>query len=290
MKYDDNHFFVFYYINNIIQNGTPALSKIAGTIIYSVSQVVNKIESDKAIFKIDILDPSSIIQLDQVIDSGILQSNSTFNYTFNFTLSNLSNYPFSNVVISDNLYNSIPITSDFSIIKNVAEGSLISNNSFNSNSDVELTQKSSLLAPLSKNKAIFTMNLSPRGFVGSLSNVAFVKAETKWGTIETESSPASFYVKDLTVSIPEGFSPNHDGVHDYFVIIRPSNITIDLKIFNRWGNFVYTNSNYKNEWDGTGTDNFLGQELLEGGYYYTVRAIDEQGKVQVFNGYVILKR
>jgi hypothetical protein len=34
----------------------------------------------------------------------------------------------------------------------------------------------------------------------------------------------------------------------------------------------------------------LGQELLEGGYYYTVRAIDEQGKVQVFNGYVILKR
>jgi gliding motility-associated-like protein len=92
------------------------------------------------------------------------------------------------------------------------------------------------------------------------------------------------------VSIPEGFSPNHDGVHDYFVIIRPSNITIDLKIFNRWGSFVYTNTNYKNEWDGKGTGNFIGQELPEGGYYYTIRAVDEQGKVQVFNGYVILKR
>jgi len=279
-----------YYINNTIQNGTPALSKKVGTFSYSVSQVVNNIESDKAVFKINILDPSSIIQLDHVIDSGILQSNSTFNYTFNFTLSNLSSYPFSNVVISDNLHNTIPITSDFSIIKNIAGGSLIPNNSFNSNSDVDIIQKSSSLAPLSKNAASFTMNLSPRGFVGSLSNIAFVKADTKWGTIETQSSPASFYVKDLTISIPEGFSPNHDGVHDYFVIIRPSNITIDLKIFNRWGNFVYTNSNYKNEWDGTGTDNFLGQELPEGGYYYTVRAIDEQGKVQVFNGYVILKR
>ena len=279
-----------YYINNTIQNGTPAFSKKAGTFTYSVSQVVNKVESEKAIFKINILDPSSIIQLSQVIDSGILQSNSTFNYTFNLTLSNLSNYPFSNIIITDNLHNSIPITSDFTIVKNITAGSFIPNNAFNSNSDVEVIQKSSTLAPLTKNAASFTMNLSPKGFVGSLSNIAYVKADTKWGTIETESSPASFYVKDLSISIPEGFSPNHDGVHDYFVIIRPSNITIDLKIFNRWGNFVYTNSNYKNEWDGTGTDNFLGQELPEGGYYYNVRAIDEQGKVQVFNGYVILKR
>ena len=96
--------------------------------------------------------------------------------------------------------------------------------------------------------------------------------------------------QDLVISIPEGFSPNQDGVHDYFVIIRPSNFTIDLKIFNRWGNYVYTNSNYKNEWNGIGTDNFLGQELPEGGYYYTVKATDDKGKIQIFNGFVLLQR
>ena len=134
------------------------------------------------------------------------------------------------------------------------------------------------------------MNLAPNGFVGSLINKAYVKADTKWGTIETPVSLASFYIKDLAISIPEGFSPNRDGVHDYFVIIRPSNFTIDLKIFNRWGNYVYTNSNYKNEWNGIGTDNFLGQELPEGGYYYTVKATDDKGKIQIFNGFVLLQR
>ena len=279
-----------YYINSVLQNGTPLLSRIAGTINYAVSQVINSVESDKALFKINIIDPSAIIRLDQTIDSGILQPNSTFNYNFNLTLSNLSNYQISNIVISDNLHNVIPITSDFTIIKNIAAGSLISNPSFNSNTDVEVLQKSSTLAPLTKGNASFVMNLSPKGFVGNLINPAYVKADTKWGTIEAPAALASFYVKDLQISIPEGFSPNHDGVHDYFVIIKPANITLDLKVFNRWGNFVYTNTNYKNEWDGTGTENFLGQELADGGYYYTLRAIDDKGKVQIFNGFVILKR
>ena len=279
-----------FYINNILQKGTPLLSRTPGTISYSVSQVVNNIESDKAIFKINIIDPTEILQLDQIIDSGILQSNSTFNYPFTFTVRNLISYQLMNVVITDNLHNTIPITSDFTIIKNTATGSLISNSSFNANEDIEVTQKVSMLAPLAKSQASFTLNLMPNGFVGTISNIAYVKADTKWGTIEAPASSAKFYVKDLIVSIPEGFSPNHDGVHDNFVIIRPSNITIDLVVFNRWGNFVYTNSNYKNEWDGTGTGNFQGQDLPEGGYYYTVRAIDDKGVVQLFNGYVILKR
>jgi len=279
-----------YFINNILQKGVPLLDKNAGLFSYSVSQTVNNIESDKTVFKISIIEPNSIFQFDQIIDSGILQSNSTFNYQFNFKLSNLSNYPLTNIVITDNLKNIIPITSDFSIIKNSTTGSLISNSSFNSNSDIEVVQKSSLLDPISKATANFVMNLSPKGFVGSLSNTAYVKVDTKWGTIEAPASVASFYVKDLVISIPEGFSPNQDGVHDYFVIIRPSNFIIDLKIFNRWGNFVYTNVNYKNDWNGTGTDNFLGQELADGGYYYTLRAVDDKGKVQLFNGYIILKR
>ena len=279
-----------YFINNILQKEVPLLDKNAGLFSYSVSQTVNSIESDKTVFKIAIIEPTAILQFDQIIDSGILQSNSTFNYQFNFKLSNLSNYPLTNIVIIDNLQNVLPISSDFSIIKNIATGNLVPNASFNSNSDIEVLQKTSTLAPLTKDSSKFIMNLAPNGFVGSLINKAYVKADTKWGTIETPVSLASFYIKDLAISIPEGFSPNQDGVHDYFVIIRPSNITIDLKIFNRWGNFVYTNSNYKNDWDGTGTDNFQGQDLPDGGYYYTIRAIDDKGMVQLFNGYVILQR
>jgi gliding motility-associated-like protein len=57
-------------------------------------------------------------------------------------------------------------------------------------------------------------------------------------------------VSDLSLSIPEGFSPNYDGVNDYFVIIKPYNVTIDIEIFNRWGGVVYSNRNYNNDWNG----------------------------------------
>jgi gliding motility-associated-like protein len=143
--------------------------------------------------------------------------------------------------------------------------------------------------------------LVPRGYSGTLTNIAYVKANTKWGTIIMQSSdltivnpsaktPTKYVVKDLILNIPEGFSPNNDGVHDFFVIIKPLNTTIDLEVFNRWGNVVFSSNNYNNDWNGKGTGNFAGQDLVDGGYYYTLRAVDDKGKVQVFKGFVIIQR
>jgi gliding motility-associated-like protein len=103
-------------------------------------------------------------------------------------------------------------------------------------------------------------------------------------------TPTKYVVKDLILNIPEGFSPNNDGVHDFFVIIKPLNTTIDLEVFNRWGNVVFSSNNYNNDWNGKGTGNFAGQDLVDGGYYYTLRAVDDKGKVQVFKGFVIIQR
>ncbi len=231
----------------------------------------------------------------------MLQSNMTYNYPFKLIVSNLTNTPFTNIVLTDNLQNSVPLTSEYSIVNNIATGGLIANSSFNGNNDINVTLAASTLAPLAKDTAKFTMNLVPKGFSGILKNVAYVKATTKWGTITMQSSsatkanessklPTNYYVNDLVISIPEGFSPNNDGVHDYFVIVRPPNITLELEVFNRWGNVVYTNGNYQNDWDGRGTGNFAGQNLVDGGYYYSLRAVDVTGKVQVFKGFVIIQR
>jgi gliding motility-associated-like protein len=145
------------------------------------------------------------------------------------------------------------------------------------------------------------MNLIPKGYTGSLTNIAYVKADTKWGTLVLQSSsntsndltsknPTTYFVKDLKIYVPEGFSPNHDGVHDTFEIIRPYGMTIDIQVYNRWGNVVYSNSNYQNDWNGKGTGNFVGQDLVDGGYYYTLTALDKNGNVQVLKGYVIIQR
>ena len=64
--------------------------------------------------------------------------------------------------------------------------------------------------------------------------------------------------------IPEGFSPNGDGVGDLFVIqgleAFPNST---LQIFNRWGGVVFETTRYNNDWDG---DN-----LPVGTYFYLLR-------------------
>ncbi|GAB3034593.1 hypothetical protein GCM10027185_40650 [Spirosoma pulveris] len=85
--------------------------------------------------------------------------------------------------------------------------------------------------------------------------------------------------QDLGLFIPEGFSPNGDGVNDRFVIkLLPASVTIQLEIFNRWGQLVYQKTNYQNDWDGT-TNQGIGaadakNELPDGTYYYQIRLSD----------------
>jgi len=85
--------------------------------------------------------------------------------------------------------------------------------------------------------------------------------------IPTESS---------TVFIPEGFSPNGDGINDRFVIQQiPTGVSVDLEVFNRWGHVVYRSQNYKNDWDGIANQGngvaTSGSGLPEGTYFYVVR-------------------
>ena len=290
-----------YYYNGVLQIGTPVLGNVFGTKKYAVSQTVNNIESDTSLFNVTILNPANIIHLQKIVDSAILQSDLSYNYPFTLVVSNLTNTPITNIVLTDNLQNSVPITSGYSVVKNKATGTLYANSSFNGNSDINVTLATSSIAPNGKDSAMFTVNIVPRGFNGTLMNIAYIKANTKWGTISMQSSvntkvnesikaPTNYNVNDLRLSIPEGFSPNNDGVHDYFVIIKPFNTTIELQVFNRWGNIVYSSNNYKNDWNGRGSGNIAGQDLVDGGYYYSIKAVDDKGKVQVFKGFVIIQR
>ncbi len=84
---------------------------------------------------------------------------------------------------------------------------------------------------------------------------------------------------DETVFVPEGFSPNGDGINDLFVIqYVPVGMRVQLGVYNRWGNLVYQSEDYKNDWDGTANQGIrtsgTGQTLPDGTYYYQVRLSD----------------
>ena len=73
------------------------------------------------------------------------------------------------------------------------------------------------------------------------------------------------------------FSPNDDGVNDTFVIEGIEAFPNQLKIFNRWGNTVYSAKNYQNNWNGVANTNRSlneGDKLPPGTYFYSLEIKD----------------
>lgn len=67
------------------------------------------------------------------------------------------------------------------------------------------------------------------------------------------SSIKNFKAKKQTcnVQIPNAFTPNGDNRNDFFNYISDGTVTLlEFKVFNRWGQLVYNNSNPAQGWDG----------------------------------------
>ncbi len=70
-------------------------------------------------------------------------------------------------------------------------------------------------------------------------------------------------------NLPNTFTPNGDGFNDLFTPILPYRFIdrVDMKIFDSWGNLVFTTTDPMLNWDGV--DASTGKDAAEGVYYYT---------------------
>lgn len=95
---------------------------------------------------------------------------------------------------------------------------------------------------------------------------------------------------DMSVEIPEGFSPNGDGVNDYFVIKNLENYPNNhIWIFNRWGNKLFEGSPYLNNWDGTSHYSKMNVgDLPPNGTYFYILELGDGSKPR--KGWVWLER
>ncbi len=89
--------------------------------------------------------------------------------------------------------------------------------------------------------------------------------------------------------IPNAFSPNGDGVNDLFYY---SGYDLDvanynMKIFNRWGQLVFTGEDENDNWNGSTLD---GVTAPQGTYVYRLQVKTKGGKEYVFDGHVNLIR
>ncbi|MDP4821882.1 MAG: gliding motility-associated C-terminal domain-containing protein, partial [Saprospiraceae bacterium] len=95
-------------------------------------------------------------------------------------------------------------------------------------------------------------------------------------TIEADDNPE--VSRD---SMPNGITPNGDGLNDAFVfdaLLASPNAFPDneMIIFNRWGDIVFEAKPYLNNWQGTNT---AGEDLPTGTYYYILRLDLANGKI-----------
>lgn len=70
----------------------------------------------------------------------------------------------------------------------------------------------------------------------------------------------------VNVIVPNAFSPNGDGINDYFNVQYRLIRTFEIKIFDRWGNQVYQSQDINFRWDGT----VNGLPAPEGTYVFIV--------------------
>lgn len=108
---------------------------------------------------------------------------------------------------------------------------------------------------------------------------------TQFGCLDTLE--ASLRVKPVfTLYIPEGFTPNNDGLNEVWVPQGESIMTYNLKIFNRWDQQIFESNELEYGWDGR----FNGTDVPLGVYTYRIHVFDILGEPHNYFGTFTLFR
>ena len=107
------------------------------------------------------------------------------------------------------------------------------------------------------------------------------------GCSDQDSLFISISVKDiLPPKLPNAFSPNGDGVNDVFYVRGGPFETMDLKVYNGWGEMIFESTDPTFGWDGTHD----GMPEINGVYVFSVIATTTDGKQHDRSGKVTLVR
>lgn len=134
----------------------------------------------------------------------------------------------------------------------------------------------------------------PGEFYGATQNVSFDQSSYLYvqsfiGSCRSDLDSVYISVNlNCDIQVPNVFTPNSDGVNDYFKLTEIEGISsLECVIVNRWGNVVqeFADPNFK--WDGR---NKRGDLVNPGTYFYVIKGktslgqeIEKSGNVQVFN-------
>lgn len=134
-------------------------------------------------------------------------------------------------------------------------------------------------------------NISNPTFTGDSSEYVIVAFDTV-GCIANDTVSLSRRNCDVYLKIPQAFTPNGDGHNDHFTVFGGNITEFEIKIYNRWGELVYSSkdlselNDLSRGWDGT----YKGKTQELGTFVYSVHAVDILGKKYDRKGNITLVR
>jgi gliding motility-associated-like protein len=219
-------------------------------------------------------------------------ANNDGSFTWKYTISLYNDTPaaIDSVQVEDNLDDVFSAKNcTYTLTSLVASGQLVANGSYNGSTVIKTLLAGGTLAVNARDSIQMEVRVNPdQSDTLIVSNQALFSGQTLatngkivyFTGIGTDGNgttgaaePTTTVLPKITVFIPDGFSPNGDGVNDNLVITHTASTRIDLEVYNRWGVQVYKSSDYKNDWDGRGMGTFLGKELITGTYYCVYKQI-----------------
>jgi len=110
-------------------------------------------------------------------------------------------------------------------------------------------------------------------------------AEDAKGCVDSITKPI-FIQKEIYVYIPNSFTPNSNCINDYFSGNFIGIKSIEIYIFNRWGEQIFDSKDLNFQWDGT----YKGLDVMEGTYTWYLKFKIGSGNTNVLTGHVNVLR
>ena len=103
------------------------------------------------------------------------------------------------------------------------------------------------------------------------------------------SDTAYAYIQLLatpTLYVPNAFTPDADGENDFWIPVATAMYSIEVSVFNRWGEEVYTTKDLSKPWDGR----YKGKDCPVGVYSWKIVARDVNQELIIQSGHISLLR
>jgi gliding motility-associated-like protein len=98
----------------------------------------------------------------------------------------------------------------------------------------------------------------------------------------TSSTTGEVIIQGFTFYAPSSFTPNDDGINDYWFPVTTGVTSMEMNIFNRWGDLVYHSTDKDGRWTGQVQD---GEYYIPNGvYHYRIFIRDLILQTHEFNG------